>query len=193
MRNPWRQWQLSRFHNRSAFVAIDRCISEGEHIPICFSSLGLLTDDATDTLHDGVNHLLANSVVTTGVVVGGILLTADKKLGVEKLTVGAGSDLVNGRGVKINEQSTGNVLSAAGLGEEGLVRAGVASILNAGIGTTIGAEAVLEKVAVIFVVVSIQDGVSAPDDRPKTCFFRGEESTYSSQAELPSWVPAWPI
>lgn len=37
---------------------------------MCSSSIEVLTDNATDTLHDGVNHLLANSVVTTGVVVG---------------------------------------------------------------------------------------------------------------------------
>jgi hypothetical protein len=41
--------------------------------------------------------------VPTGVVVGGILLAADEKLGVEQLAVLAGTDLVNGRGVEIDE------------------------------------------------------------------------------------------
>lgn len=146
----------------------------------------VLTDDATDTLHDGVNHLLANSVVTTSVVVGSILLAADKKLGVEELAVGAGSDLVNGRRVEVNEQSTGNVLSAAGLGEEGLVRAGVANILGVGVGTTIGTEAVLEEVANILVVVSIQDSVGAPDGNPKICFFGGRNRRTAPRQSYPA-------
>lgn len=54
------------------------------------------TGNASDTVNDAVNHLLANGVVSTGIVVGSILLAADQELGVEQLAVGAGTDLVNG-------------------------------------------------------------------------------------------------
>lgn len=93
--------------------------------------------------------------MTTGVVVGSILLARDQKFGVEELAVGAGSDLVDGGRVKIDEESTGNVLSTAGLGEESLVRASIANILEVGVRTTIGAEAVLEEVAIFLAVSTI--------------------------------------
>jgi hypothetical protein len=85
--------------------------------------------------------------VTTGVVVGSILLAADEKLGVEQLAVLAGTDLVNGRGVEIDEQGAGDVFAGAGLGEEGLERARVADVLAGLAGTAVEAQAVLEEVA----------------------------------------------
>lgn len=99
--------------------------------------------------------------MTTGVVIGSIFLARDQELGVEELAVGAGSDLVDGRGVKIDEESTGNMLSTAGLGEEGLVRASIANILEVGVGAAIGAEAVLEEVAVFLTVSTRQRRIRA--------------------------------
>ena len=46
-----------------------------------------LSHHFTDTLHDRVNHLLANSVVATGVVVGCILFPGNKLLRMEKVSV----------------------------------------------------------------------------------------------------------
>ncbi|RBQ96284.1 hypothetical protein VDGD_20232 [Verticillium dahliae] len=85
--------------------------------------------------------------MATGVVVGGILLAADQQLGVEQLTVGAGTDLVNGRGVQVDEDGARNMLATAGFGEEGLERARVTDLRAVGVGTTVSAEAVLEEVA----------------------------------------------
>jgi hypothetical protein len=107
-----------------------------------------LTGDTTNSVDDIVNHFLANGVVTTGIVVGGILLTTDQQLGVEKVTVFTGSDLVDRRGVEIDEQRSRNMLAAAGLGEEGLERTGVTNIGSIGVRSTIGTEAVLEEVAI---------------------------------------------
>jgi hypothetical protein len=56
--------------------------------------------------------------VTSGEVVGGIFLTGDQLLGVEQLSVSTGSDLVNNGGLEINHDTSGNVLSGSGLGEE---------------------------------------------------------------------------
>ena len=59
--------------------------------------------------------------MTTGIVVGGILLAADEQLGVEELAVGAGANLVDRGGVKIDEDGSGDIFAAAGLGKEGVV------------------------------------------------------------------------
>ena len=53
-----------------------------------------LISQLPDSVKDEVNNFLANSVVTTGVVVGSILLTSDELLWVEQLSVGASSDLI---------------------------------------------------------------------------------------------------
>ena len=49
----------------------------------------------SDSLKDQVNNLLANGVVSPGVVVGSILLSGDQLLRVEHLTVDSTSDLKN--------------------------------------------------------------------------------------------------
>lgn len=86
--------------------------------------------------------------MTTSIVVGGILLAADQKLGVEELAVATGADLVDGRGVEVDKDGPGHVLAAAGLGEEGVERAWVADIREVGVGAAIMAEAVLQEVAI---------------------------------------------
>lgn len=139
-----------------------------------------LTGNTSNSVNDIVDHLLSNGVVTTGVVVGGILLTTDQQLRVEKVAVFTSSDLVDRRGVEIDEQRSRNMLAAAGLSEEGLERTGVTNIGSIGVRSTVGAEAVLEKVA-----IGNNGQLDSQEDRQ-------QEATYSSQAELPSWVPAWP-
>lgn len=111
-------------------------------------TISRLTGNTTNSVHDIVDHLLANGVVTTGIVVGGILLTTDQQLGVEQVAVFTGSDLVDWRGIEIDEQRSRNILSAVGLGEEGLERTGVTNIGSIGVRSTVGTEAVLEKVAI---------------------------------------------
>eukprot|EP00951_Prasinocladus_malaysianus_P005527 scaffold39124_cov44-Prasinocladus_malaysianus.AAC.1 len=73
-----------------------------------------------DAVENEVNNLLADSVMTTGKVVGGILLAGDKLLGVEELAVGAGADLVNDGRLKVDKDRAGDVLASTSLGEEGV-------------------------------------------------------------------------
>merc|ERR1719362_1719316 len=61
-----------------------------------------------------------DGVVTTGEVVGGILLTRDKLFGMEELSVGAGSDLIDDGRLEIEEDGARNVLASTSLGEEGV-------------------------------------------------------------------------
>lgn len=115
----------------------------------------VLTSNTANALHDAVNHFLSNGVVATGIVVGGILLSADQQFGVEELSIGASSDLINGRRVKIHKDGSRNVLATAGLGEESLVRTRVANILRIGVGAAIRTKAMLEKVAISTMVRDI--------------------------------------
>merc|ERR1712179_553120 len=73
-----------------------------------------------DTVEYKIDDLLSDGVVTTGVVVGSILLSGDELLGVEKLTVGSGTDLINYGWLQIDEDGTGYVLASSGLTEEGV-------------------------------------------------------------------------
>jgi hypothetical protein len=73
-----------------------------------------------DSVEDEVDHLLADGVVTTGVVVGSILLAGDELLRVVELSVGAGADLVADRGLQVNHDASGDVLASTSLGEEGV-------------------------------------------------------------------------
>ena len=55
---------------------------------------GTLVSQLTKAIQNQVNKLLADCVVTTSVVVGGVLLTSDELLRVEELAVGASTDLI---------------------------------------------------------------------------------------------------
>ena len=55
---------------------------------------GTVVGKLPDAVEAEVNNLLADGVVTTGIVVGGILLTRNELLRVVELSVGAGSHLV---------------------------------------------------------------------------------------------------
>ena len=69
--------------------------------------------DTADLVQDLVYQLLSDRVVTTGVVVGSILLASDHVLRVEEATVGAGADLIDDVRLEIAVDGSGNVFSLA--------------------------------------------------------------------------------
>ena len=69
--------------------------------------------NTADLVEDLVDHLLSDSVVTTGVVVGGILTTGDHVLGVEKAAVGTGTDLIDDIGLEVTVDGTGDIFALA--------------------------------------------------------------------------------
>jgi hypothetical protein len=81
---------------------------------------GTVISELSDAVKDKVNNLLSYGVVTTGVVIGGILLSRDELLGVIQLSVGSGTDLINHTRLKIEVHGTWHVLSSTSLGEEGV-------------------------------------------------------------------------
>jgi hypothetical protein len=81
---------------------------------------GALVSELSDSVEAEVDDFLTNGVVATGEVVGGVFLAGDELLGVEELSVGAGSDLIDNGGLEIEEDAAGDVLASASLGEEGV-------------------------------------------------------------------------
>merc|ERR1712209_99622 len=79
-----------------------------------------LISQLTDTVQDKVYNLLANGVVTSGVVVGGVLLAIDQLLRMIKLAVGSDTGLVDDGGFEVNKDSSWDVLSTSSFREEGL-------------------------------------------------------------------------
>lgn len=74
---------------------------------------GAVVGNAADLIQDLVDELLADCVVTTGVVVGRILLAGNHVLGVEERTVGTGADLVDDVGLQVGVDGTRDVLALA--------------------------------------------------------------------------------
>jgi len=79
---------------------------------------GTVVGQLANTVEYVVDNFLSDGVVTTGVVVGGIFLSSDELFWVEELSVCSGTDFVNDSWLKIDEDSSRNVLSGSSLREE---------------------------------------------------------------------------
>jgi hypothetical protein len=97
-----------------------------------------LVSQLPDPVQNKVNNLLANGVVTPGIIVGSILLAIDELLRVEELAVSSTPGLIYDSGFQIDEDSSGDMLSSSSLREkgcegvipEGLIRGHVAIRLD---------------------------------------------------------------
>jgi hypothetical protein len=98
----------------------------------------------SDSVEAEIDDLLADGVVTSGEVIGGIFLSGDELFGVEELSVGSGSDLIDDGGLEIEEDGAGHVLAGTGLAEEGVE--GIITASNGLVGwhLAIGLNAVLK-------------------------------------------------
>ena len=74
----------------------------------------------SDSVQAKVHNFFTNGVVASGEVVGGVFLSGDELLGVEQLSVGSGSNLIDNGGLEIEEHTSGDVLASTSLGEEGV-------------------------------------------------------------------------
>ena len=77
-----------------------------------------VVSEFSDSVETEVDDFLTDGVVSSGEVIGGIFLSGDQLLGVEELSVGSGSDLIDDGGFEIEEDASRDVLSSAGFGEE---------------------------------------------------------------------------
>jgi hypothetical protein len=98
----------------------------------CSTTSGMEDHEALETsavisqLADAVQHevddLLANGVVTAGIVVSGVLLARDDLLRVVQLSVGAGAHFIADTWLEVDQHSTRDVLASSSLREEGVER-----------------------------------------------------------------------
>ena len=112
-------------------------------------------------VHRNLYLLLPNGVVAPGVVVGSVLLSVDQLLRMVKLTVSSNSGLVNDSWLQVNEDSSWNVLSASGLGEEGLE-----GVISEGLvrgHAAIGLDSMLEAVELPTGVSNLDSGLADMD------------------------------
>jgi len=79
-----------------------------------------LIRELSDSIKAEIDDFLTNGVVTSGEVVGSVLLTRDELLWVEKLSVGSGSNLIDNGWLEIEEDGSWDVLTGTSLGEEGV-------------------------------------------------------------------------
>jgi len=79
-----------------------------------------LIGELSDSVEAEIDDLLTDGVMTSSEVVSGILLSGDELLGMEQLSVGSGSDLIDNGGLEIEEDASGDVLAGTSLGEEGV-------------------------------------------------------------------------
>ena len=124
--------------------------------------------ELTDAVEHKVDDLLTDGVVTTSVVVRGILLTSDELLRVEQLLVGTGADLIDYGRLEIDEHGTGYVLTGTSLAEEG-----VESIIAATDGLVrghlpVGADTMLEAVQLPASVTDLDTGLTDVDATNET-------------------------
>jgi hypothetical protein len=124
---------------------------------------GTVVGELPDAVEDEVNDLLSDGVVSTGVVVGGILLSGDDLLGVVQLPVGSGPDLVTDGGLEVDVDGTGDVLAGSGLGEEGVEGIITSSDSLVGGHLAVGLDAVLEAVKLPAAVSGLDTGLSHVD------------------------------
>merc|ERR1712032_117935 len=76
--------------------------------------------ELADSVQDKVDNFLADGVVTTGVVIGGVLFARDQLLRVVQLTVGTSADLVDYSWFQVNVHGTGHMLASTSLREKGV-------------------------------------------------------------------------
>ena len=113
-----------------------------------------------DPVKAEIDDLLSDGVVSSGVVVGSILLSRDQLLRVEELSVGSSSDLIDDGGLEIQEDSPGDVLASSSLAEEG-----VEGVVSASDGLvrghlTVGLDAVLQAVELPAGITDLDSGLT---------------------------------
>jgi len=116
-----------------------------------------------DAVQGEVDNLLADGVVATGEVVGGVLLAGDQLLGVEQLAVGAGADLVDDGRLQVQEDAAGHVLAGTGLREEGVEGIVAAADRLVRGHLAIGLDAVLQAVQLPAGVADLHTGLADVD------------------------------
>jgi len=102
--------------------------------------------NTADLIQCPIQNFLADSIMSSGVVVCCILLPADQQLWVEQLSVITSADLVDWRRVQIHKDRPRNIFSRSCLCKYGIKLARVVERLRVGIGATVLLETMLKEV-----------------------------------------------
>ena len=122
-----------------------------------------LIGELADSVEAEIDDLTSDGVMSSGEVVSGIFLSGDKLLGVEKLSVGSGSDLIDNGGLKIEEDGSGDVLTGTSLGEEGVESVVTTTDGLIGWHLTVGLDTVLEAEELPAGVTNLDTGLTDVD------------------------------
>ncbi len=79
---------------------------------------GTVVSEFSDSVEAEVDDFLSDGVMSSGEVVGGVFFSWDQLFGVEELSVGSGSDLIDDGWLKIKEDTSWDVFAGSGFGEE---------------------------------------------------------------------------
>jgi len=77
-----------------------------------------LISKLSDSVEAEINDFFTNGVMSSGEVVGGIFLSRDELLWMEKLSVGSSSNFINDSWFKIKEYASWNMFACSGFREE---------------------------------------------------------------------------
>ena len=83
---------------------------------------GTLISQLTNSVQHEIHYLLANGVMSPGIVVGGIFLASDQLFRVEQLTVGTSANFIHDSWFQVYKDRPWNMLSSPRLREEGVKR-----------------------------------------------------------------------
>jgi len=117
----------------------------------------------SDSIEAEIDDFLTNGVVTTSEVVGSIFFTRDELLRMEELSVGTSSNFIDDGWLKIEEDSSGDVLTGTSLGEEGVESIITTTDRFVGRHLTIGLDSVLKAEEFPTGVTNLDTGLTAVD------------------------------
>jgi len=122
-----------------------------------------LVSKLSDSVQAQINDFLSNGVMASGEVVGGIFFSGDELFGMEQLSVGSSSHLIDDSRLQVEEDASGDVLSGSSLGEESVE--GIISSSNGLIGRhlTVWLDSVLKTEELPACITDLDTGLSNVD------------------------------
>jgi hypothetical protein len=116
-----------------------------------------------DAIQRQIDDFLADSVVSACVIVSGVFLTVDDLLRVEQLAISASTDFIDDGRLKVDEDSTRDVLACTSLREESVE--GVVTDTDGFVRghLTVGLDAMLKAVELPATIADLDTGLACMD------------------------------
>ena len=135
---PPKEWKIRKPVIKYKWKNIDNKISTGEYWEnlymkktIIFTlKSGALICQLSHSIEYKIYNFLSNCVMSTSIIICGIFFPSYELLWVEELSISSSSYFINNRRLKINEYSTGNMLSSSSFREKCVERIVSTTYLN---------------------------------------------------------------